>query len=54
MTEKKAADNAKAYQDNGIDYKAKILKHLKSEREALIKESKFRGVQENHCLSYLE
>ena len=42
--EKKAADNAKSYQENGIDYKKKIVNHLKQEKDNLIKECKFRGV----------
>ena len=54
IIEKKAAENPKAYHDNGRDYKYKIVKFLQNEKEALAKEAKFRGVQEKHIHEYLE
>ena len=54
VTEKKAAENPKAYQDNGRNYKSKITSFLQNEKEALAKEAKFRGVEEKHVYEYLE
>ena len=53
-TEKKVAENPKAYQDNGRNYKSKIINYLKDQKEALAREAKFSGVQEKHVYEYLE